>query len=224
MAKYEPGIQTRKKILNTCKKLFYEKGYEETTYDDICREGQVNRGLIHYHFNGKYNIGRQIFSDFLMDSNHMVDSIVARDYGDTLGQCLAALDIRTYLNLIFADEHVKRFYYEISRTTKFTAGHTDLGESFHRRYIDAFNLDLPEIEVKFMTAAVMGMSSSLHIMYMHGYLNATQEEYIDYRIRFFYALMGIKRERIEEIVEESRRIHAGFNLGVKKYFKLYTVK
>lgn len=60
MAGYENGTSTRRAILDACKKLFYEKGYHETSYDDICREAHVNRGSIYYHFKEKENIRYEV--------------------------------------------------------------------------------------------------------------------------------------------------------------------
>ncbi len=60
MGAYENGMTTRKIILDACKKLFYEKGYHETSYDDICKAAHVNRGSIYYHFKEKENIRYEV--------------------------------------------------------------------------------------------------------------------------------------------------------------------
>lgn len=60
MGAYENGMSTHRIILNACRKLFYEKGYHETSYDDICGEAHVNRGSIYYHFKEKENIRYEV--------------------------------------------------------------------------------------------------------------------------------------------------------------------
>ena len=60
MGAYENGVTTRKIILDACEKLFYEKGYHNTSYDDICRKAHVNRGSIYYHFKEKENIRYEV--------------------------------------------------------------------------------------------------------------------------------------------------------------------
>ena len=224
MPSYQPGIQTREKILNTCKKLFYEKGYDDTTYNDICQEGNINRGLIPYHFKSKYNISRSIFVNFLVDNNSLVRSLIKEKYGDTKLQYAPAVHLRSYLNIIYSDEKFKRFYYQISRVTEFSSNYTDVLESFHRQNIETFKLDLTEIDIKFLTATVTGMSTSTAVLFMHGYLEVSLEDYIDHRIKLFHSLMNIEGKKINEIIEESRRIYSGLNIGLKKYFKLYEIK
>ena len=53
MPYYENGKETREIILNVCKKLFYEKGYENVTYDDISKASNIYRSSIQYHFKSK---------------------------------------------------------------------------------------------------------------------------------------------------------------------------
>lgn len=60
MGAYGNGMTTRKIILDACQKLFYEKGYHETSYDDICKAAHVNRGSIYYHFKEKENIRYEV--------------------------------------------------------------------------------------------------------------------------------------------------------------------
>lgn len=46
--------------MQSCRKLFYDKGYHETSYDDICNAAHVNRGSIYYHFKEKENIRYEV--------------------------------------------------------------------------------------------------------------------------------------------------------------------
>ena len=50
---YDNGMTTRNLILASCRKLFYTKGYQETSFEDISREAHVNRRSIYYHFKDK---------------------------------------------------------------------------------------------------------------------------------------------------------------------------
>lgn len=49
--------ETRKKILDTAQKLFYEKGYDNTTIQDIINGlGGLTKGVIYHHFKSKEEI------------------------------------------------------------------------------------------------------------------------------------------------------------------------
>lgn len=74
---YLVGEQTKRKIFKESKKLFYKKGFDETTYDDISTAAKVNRALIPYYFKNKQILGQAIFSkiteDFTENLNHVLD-------------------------------------------------------------------------------------------------------------------------------------------------------
>lgn len=53
MAQYENGAFTRRVVVDTFIRLFYENGFHETSYGDICRESHVNRSTLYYHFKDK---------------------------------------------------------------------------------------------------------------------------------------------------------------------------
>ena len=44
---------TKRKIVSTAWKLFYEQGYENTTVDDIVYESKTSKGSFYHYFNGK---------------------------------------------------------------------------------------------------------------------------------------------------------------------------
>ena len=50
MAGYNKGFETKKIILDTCRKLFYEQGIRSTTYAGISEKCGVLPGSILYHY------------------------------------------------------------------------------------------------------------------------------------------------------------------------------
>lgn len=67
MGKYENGNFTRKTILDISKKLFLEKGFHETSNEDICRAAHVNRSAIRYHFRDKENLRYEVLWQIFME-------------------------------------------------------------------------------------------------------------------------------------------------------------
>ena len=43
----------KKKIINVAGRLFWQKGYQETTIDDIAKAGKINKATIYYYFKSK---------------------------------------------------------------------------------------------------------------------------------------------------------------------------
>ena len=71
--KYETGIETRKLILAECRKLFLDKGFHETSYNDICKAAHVNRGSIYYHFKQKDMIRYEILWEIYTDNKRFAE-------------------------------------------------------------------------------------------------------------------------------------------------------
>ncbi len=53
MRQRKDGEETRQRILRVASRLFAEKGYRNTTHEQICRMAKVNAAAINYHFRKK---------------------------------------------------------------------------------------------------------------------------------------------------------------------------
>lgn len=73
MANYENGANTRQAIVAACKRLFYEKGYYETSYGDICKAAHVNRGTIYYHFDSKEAMRYDVMWEYTTDAKRIAE-------------------------------------------------------------------------------------------------------------------------------------------------------
>lgn len=83
MSNYENGAFTRRAIVDACKVLFYEKGYHETSYADICEMAHVNRGTIYYHFPNKEQIRFEAHWELFTECKHIAEAYCpdSRYYG-----------------------------------------------------------------------------------------------------------------------------------------------
>lgn len=64
MARGRNPEQTRQKILDVAEKLFLEKGYDDTSIQDIIDGlGGMTKGVIYHHFTSKFNILETLMSE-----------------------------------------------------------------------------------------------------------------------------------------------------------------
>ena len=49
MAKRKDGIQTREQVLATACEVFVEKGYHDTTVEEICKRAKSNIAAVNYY-------------------------------------------------------------------------------------------------------------------------------------------------------------------------------
>lgn len=138
MANYENGEATRQAIINTCKQLFYEKGFNATSYSDICELAHVNRGTIYYHFDNKEMIRFEVQLAYLKSNKHNAGKYCAdsRYWG--------ILSMYMFWNQIMYDEKMRRFSLEICNdypaytgekdcTFSYTVAYNELWEPFWER-------------------------------------------------------------------------------------------
>jgi len=66
---------TRSLIINTALKLFSEKGYFNTSVQDIKRQAGISVGSIYHHFSGKDAIARALYDELLLKMQGMIETI-----------------------------------------------------------------------------------------------------------------------------------------------------
>jgi AcrR family transcriptional regulator len=66
------AIETRAMILKTALSLFMEKGYKDTSYQDLVKETGLSKGAIYHHFKSKEDILTSVFEYMSEASNQAV--------------------------------------------------------------------------------------------------------------------------------------------------------
>ena len=112
MSEYQTSIETRNSILSACRELFYEKGFDKTTFVDICKRAEVNQGSIHYHFKNKENILRIIYEETIRKNNAAAEAVSPPG---TLMYTKYFLGGEMYLYKMEVDEKFRRFNVDASR-------------------------------------------------------------------------------------------------------------
>ncbi|KPV41739.1 hypothetical protein AN478_01345 [Thiohalorhabdus denitrificans] len=80
-ARAESSELTRQRILEAARHLFTERGYFNTSLQDIRRESGLSIGSIYHHFTGKEELARELFYDTLS----FVESDIRRVYAQYSG-------------------------------------------------------------------------------------------------------------------------------------------
>jgi AcrR family transcriptional regulator len=65
MGKRTKTSSIRNRLIEAAGELFAEKGYEETTIRDICRQADTNIAAVNYHFKGKDHLFEEVIIDVI---------------------------------------------------------------------------------------------------------------------------------------------------------------
>lgn len=67
------ATETKERIISISDDLFYEKGFEATSFADIAREVSISRGNFYYHFKTKDQILQAVIEKRLKDRQMLLD-------------------------------------------------------------------------------------------------------------------------------------------------------
>jgi AcrR family transcriptional regulator len=94
---------TRERIVDKADQLFYEQGFEHTSFTQIAEALGISRGNFYYHFKTKDDILDAVISHRIVRTNSMLDNW-------TLEGCTPIERIRSFINiLVMNSSKIKRY-------------------------------------------------------------------------------------------------------------------
>ncbi len=214
----------KENILQVATKLFYEQGYKNTYLDQIAAVCGITKPLITYYFKSKSNLAREVSERFLYEHKNRIALKLYLEYfkeNPTDLQVSTAVEIRLYDMLHLYDPNVMRFTKEHAdekHEDTFSGSTVRLYKIHDRRY--GLNLKRCPDEISMIARAAMATSLSVKLAYANGEFNCSLEECLDYLTSVHFVLMHIEENRIDEIIEESKRILDLLNFEIKPYFQV----
>jgi AcrR family transcriptional regulator len=141
IAPVKKGERTKRRIIETAKREFYKKGYDQTTIKDITDKLKYKPSLVTHYFQKKENIVNSIFEDLFIKMKERVDSSQCTIPNSLLFHFVW---VRLVYRLYLKDEPTKRFYYQINKNglNYMIIGH--LFRDFYTDIIKDFNLPVAD--------------------------------------------------------------------------------
>ena len=208
-------------ILLIAKKLFYEQGYNNTSFSMIAKEISSSRSAIAFFFNSKFNLANEVYSKISRDrKNRIGGELYKRNSFDVF--ISTAVEHRVLLNSCREDEKVRRFICELNENS--------VGFELHDRlyyYIlsEAKNLftDIDtktEQLLKLHNVTVRGAHLMLLVYYFRKGLDSEVDFdfFCEYYIKSAHLMYQMDEESSNEIVEKSKTIFEQLNIIYTPYF------
>lgn len=196
---YQTGENTKQNILQVSKELFYEKGFEDTVYDDICKKAKVNRALIPYYFKNKSDLALAVYNDL------MVSFVETRDFlGKGYNELEKMILNNCYYYKLLEDPKMARFIRYVSGVNVYH-DRMLLGEQL---WMERMTVDGHKIAKRKLSALVplyLGMEKEIIFMYEEQkYKEAEYATRVAMHMLFQY--LGIEEKEIERVLTKVKRM------------------
>lgn len=209
---YAAGEETKKLIYTTCKKLFYEKGIEHTSYVNISSVAGINKSLIPYHFSSKNDIAKLVYDE--VEQN--IDSIVEDFYHNESNLFRSFASLYLFHNLIRDNSNYRLFCAQLLSLPEYMKENLQAQITFFNSFID--EIPIPPSKERIHTIAAM--SNGLDIELITGIHEKYVTESVDVVFRldasFILQQFGLTNNEINTFIDKI--IHINTRLQMNESF------
>ncbi len=197
---YQKGIDTRSKIIQSAKKLFYEYGYNKVTVVMIKDRAGVSLSAIPYYFKTKDNIVSVIYNEFLISIYKFLQEIISEEIDSYLFHFYAS---KIYYYIIFHNEKNNQFYYEVSVAQSNYKLLESTMSKINKNYARDFQIQKTEKQFALIRMCDSGSRREILQNYYNNIIDITKDELIDYITSISGTLIGIDQNISEKYGKRS---------------------
>ena len=187
MSRYQTGEETRTKILQTCRTLFYRHGFRAVTYKMRCAEADCNPGSINYHFGSKAGIAQEIYAQTLDDFTQKVQKALEPSI-ETLTAILVSFFL--HIRLMYEDDAYRRFNREITCDCIDELRSNNYLETYSGSASQLLDSVLSEEKRLFYETTSAGFDMALNIFIDENYLTAPFRQTCSSAAELYFYLLG----------------------------------
>lgn len=208
----KPLKSKRDIILNSAKKLFAEKGYENTSVRDIVEAANTSMGNLYFHFPNKLEIMKIICMDFVLVLREQIYRINELKLSPPVG---FALDFK--IGYITTLEHPKtsRFW---TATRNIPEIHQFSLENKRIRLKTFFGERFSDDEIELLAIAIQGIADGIFDQKREGRIQGNSSRLsnaiIDYSLRLF----GYSAPEIQNVLTEVEKYVQSHRITIDEYF------
>lgn len=216
MPKYNRGYETKNKIVNAAKQLFYDKGIAATKIIEICKIAGVSSTNFKYYFDNKYDIANEISGSLLVNVYNFID--LHTDSSIKLNSVQKNItSAMLFYPIIFSDDKNILYYYEVLKNKSVFSVQSKNVRRIYQRYIIDLNLDISEDDFKYISAGDLGIRRELALEFIEKEYDITVYEFVA-KIYFLTGrLFKIDDALISQYIEEALKFANSHDFSLIKF-------
>lgn len=141
MATYKKGVETRERIFQSAKKMFYEYGYKNATIEKIAADASVPIGLVNYYFK-KNEMLSVVYTQFIQSIKKAIDNQIGKDIVNPLQKHIVFT--RVFYMIMLNNDRNRELYKEIFINQLVEADISDLVGLEFMDIVRTFDIDITE--------------------------------------------------------------------------------
>lgn len=208
-------------ILITAAKLFYDNGYNSTSFEEIADKCEITKPLITYHYKTKANLANEVYLYYTKKKKNTITEKIYTYYGTYDLQVGIAVENRVTLKILKEDPKAYRFYHErvnASFDNIFTESPIAFFNAYDRRYHP--QLDRSNDELKIAALSARASASALIVSYFNGKIDCTFDFFADNVVSIHFKVINLPQNEIDSILIRSREVMDALDFHVIPYFEV----
>lgn len=219
MINEEPILLSQDKIVEASAKLFYENGYNNTSFRNIAEACDITKGLITYHFESKAKLAKKVIFDYNIGIKNMIEEkiiILQTNYDALTNMIIEALALN---EMYYTDTRARRFFLEYL-DSGFANQYIDAFAGFYKMINRQYQFDRSATEFKMLSTSQMFTALSLLYSYFTGGLDCSYDEYVAYSLKLQLRILGLSEKKSDDIFTQATHLKHRINYQIKPYFKI----
>lgn len=219
MGKYKVGKETKEKIYEASKALFYESGFTSTTCLKIAKESGANVGLINYYYGSKGGLGIEVYNEIMSSIKSKVTENLENLGIETTLLLQTAIEWRVLNNNMRFNKNFSRFYYDLLSENVLYKEQSVVTD-FYRKLTESCDLHYSDFEIAFISYASAGATQGINLAYDAGLIDCSSQDFINSSIHLLLNNMGLDAKLNDYVIMESYEIEKRFAVRIEKNFMI----
>lgn len=213
---YLAGEQTKRRIFKESKKLFYKKGFTETTYDEISTAAKINRALIPYHFKNKLILGQEIYNELTKEFTDSLNLIL--DTEQFSSELTGVIHIMAYYRLL-ANSRYCRFVCQLLSDEDFSVSLSEDRNLITRCLGNkASRFDSTDIDI--ICQMGTGIKKEIIRIIHTGKKESDIDHLVRIKLHMLLGYIGYSKKKIEELADAAATLLDLLSFQVKNNFTI----
>lgn len=216
-----PQTKLNKKDLlkNVAKELFYKQGYNDTTFVQLSNISGVNNGLITYYFKTKANLASQIFTVFIFDLRDELAKQLRNLCGDFELALSIAVETRIVFRLNISNKNLSKFISEYSKV-QYSTDYNEIKAQYYGMQKHLINPNISDEDMRLYEVCRRAINQALANAYSDKYTSASIEHLEEYSLKLLFFMLGLSKERTQQLIDESAELANKINITVEDAFNV----